>query len=221
MSFDAFKAIVRTSNRELEVSDRQMESDSGDAAANCALASLQRRRAIKLALSVASVVPGISLAFQPSGILLPEKGKAAEIKNSVVDKVDDQAGAPGGFEWPNLTINININRPDIDDWLLFENLTESPLIIRQFSPRFVAYNAAVLDMNAMLARQQRGKHQLEIWPNHAWTHSVKGATSKRDIDQLIEYSNTVMVPNMPGHRSLQLPCIVDKTGVVKIFDSLS
>jgi len=220
MSFEALKAVSKRFSDDVEVEARngRMDSDPGDAAVNCVPASWQRRKAIKVVLSAASVVPGISWAFEQRGMAQPEKGQGAELEPSFIKGIADQQA---GLEWPNLTINININRPDIDDWLLFENLTESPLIIRQFSPRFVAYNASMLDLNAMLARQQRGKRQLEIWPNHAWTHSVKGATSLRDIDQLIDYSNTVMVPNMPGHRSLQLACIVDKDGVVKIFDSVS
>ena len=195
----------------------QMEHDDDSSETGCMPFSPERRKAIKLALSAAAILPGIGLACEQHGMVLHEKSLNAKLKTSVIDKSDDGQSA---HELPNLTINININRPDLVDWLLLENLTESPLMIRQFSPRFVAYNANILDMNAMLARQQRGKNQLEIWPNHAWTHSVKGATSKRDIDQLIEYPNTLMVPNMPDNNSLQLSCVVDQAGIVNICDSL-
>jgi len=192
----------------------RLEHDLCGSETDCAPISPQRRKAIKLALSAAATIPVVSQAFAQQGIGIPSKNLPANL-TSVIDAVDDK---PTDFEPPNLTININVNRQDLDDWLLLENLTESPLLIRRFSPRFVAYNASVLDMNAMLNRQQRGIDQLEIWPNHAWTHSVKGATSKRDIDQIFEYSNTIMIPNMPDNRSLQLSCIVDQSGVVRISD---
>ena len=216
MSNDDFKVSSRRPNAGKVDFQTQVDSEFGEA--NNGPVSLQRRKAMKIALSVATAGPAIGLAFEQHGIALPEKAQVSDFKNSVIDTIDAQQA---GFELPNLTINININRPDLSDWLLFENLTESPLMIRQFSPRFVAYNSHVLDMEAMLARQQRGKNELEIWPNYAWTHSVKGAVSKRDIDQTIEYSNTVMIPNMPDNHSLQLACVVDESGVVKIAELLS
>lgn len=216
MSNDEFKVSSRRPNAGKVII--QTPLDSGLGKINDAPASPQRRKAMKMALSVATAVPAIGLAFEQQGIAIPEKRPVASLENSVVETIgSDQAG----IELPNLTINININRPDLSDWLLFENLTESPLLIRQFSPRFVAYNSHVLDMEAMLMRQQRGKNELEIWPNYAWTHSVKGAVSKRDIEQAIEYSNTVMIPNMPDNHSLQLACVVDESGVVKIAELLS
>lgn len=76
----------------------------------------------------------------------------------------------------HLSINIQKNQTGLDDWVLIENMTEEPLVARCFEPRFVQYNNTVLDLNALLSRQQRGKEQLELWPNHAWTHSTRNAT---------------------------------------------
>ncbi len=113
-------------------------------------------------------------------------------------------------QFQNLTVNININREDLDDWVLIENLTEQPITLHRFKPRFVNYNDKELDLDALLSRQQRGKRSVEIWPNHAWSHSLKGATSG-DTSPTIKQADSRLV------RSVQLPCYVDDDGIVHLI----
>lgn len=128
---------------------------------------------------------------------------------------------PAGNHIPDLTINININRDDLVDWIMIENLHEHPLVLKKFAPRWVVYNQRLLDLDAMLSRQQRGRNQLEIWPNYAWNHSVRGAVRAlhecSDITGNCYDASRAAQAATSTHRSLQLPCSVDSQGRVKLL----
>ncbi len=123
---------------------------------------------------------------------------------------------------PDITINININRHDLVDWMMIENLREVPLVLKQFTPRWVAYNNRLLDLDAMLSRQQRGVNQLEIWPNYAWNHSLRGAVRPMPGHAVTtDYYDARLDASLAtaGHRSLQLSCCVDAQGIVQLLPS--
>jgi hypothetical protein len=136
--------------------------------------------------------------------------------SSATHQLDGAAGAasPAESTHHNLTINIQLNREDLDDWVLMENLTEQPLVVRAFEPRYVQYQNKVLDLHSLLSRQQRGKEQLEIWPNHAWTHSVRGAT--RAQHPLRSDSGACQVSDADQCRSIQLAAFVHADGDVTL-----
>lgn len=111
----------------------------------------------------------------------------------------------------HLSINIQKNRQDLDDWVLIENMTEAPLVARSFEPRYVHYGNTVLDLNALLTRQQKGKEQLELWPNHAWTHSTRGATRAPHALRPVDSQRVVINSDT---KSVQIAARVDKNGQV-------
>ena len=109
----------------------------------------------------------------------------------------------------HLTINLQKNRDDLDDWVLIENMTETPIVVQSFEPRFVQFDNTVLDLQALLSRQQKGKQQLEIWPSHAWTHSTKDAV--RTTHALRPTASRAIVMNKES-RSAQIPVSVTADG---------
>ena len=116
---------------------------------------------------------------------------------------------------PQISINIQMNRDGFEDWVLIENLTEEPLQLRSFAPRYVSYNQKVLDLDALLSRQQQSKKQLGISPSYAWTHSVRGATRTRH--PLRPSSEPMLTADMnQSSRSLQLKARVDAEGAVHL-----
>lgn len=157
-----------------------------------------KRRAIKLAAGTTA----LSCAFSAVGV---NAAAAPHQRNA-----QPAAAAPLAH---HITINIQINRPDLDDWVLIENLTEHPLILREFAPRFCHYSNKVLDLNALLSRQQRGKQQLEIWPNHGWTHSTTGATRSQHPLRP-NGADTWLCERIDSCRSLQLQAHVQASGQV-------
>ncbi len=169
--------------------------------------SNSRRRFLKLSTALAGIGSSLSIF---SGAATA----AWDMQSAHFSDINEPAG--DGDQLPthqNLTININSNRADLDDWVLIENLTEQPLTLSKFEPRYVFYNGKELDLDALLTRKQRGKHQLEVWPNHAWSHSVKGAI--RRTAEPTEIESTEMTAD---HRSIQLPCRVNSNGVVHLID---
>ena len=110
-----------------------------------------------------------------------------------------------------LTINVQLNRHDLDDWVLIENMTEAPLVAKSFNPRYVQYGNTVLDLNALLTRQQKGKKQLELWPSHAWTHSIRGATR---APHPLRPVNAQSVTVNSDTRSIQIAAQIDNNGEV-------
>ena len=108
---------------------------------------------------------------------------------------------------PQISINIQMNREGFEDWVLIENLTEEPLQLRSFAPRYVSYNQKVLDLDALLSRQQQSKKQLQISPSYAWTHSVRGATRTRH--PLRPLSEPMLTADMnQSSRSLQILSLI-------------
>jgi len=144
-------------------------------------------------------------------------GMAAVSTASAAAPRTDATGAasqPTAAHDHNLTINIQLNRADLDDWVLMENLTEQPLMVRAFEPRYVQYLNKVLDLHSLLSRQQRGKEQLEIWPNYAWTHSVRGATRARH--PLRSDAGSHHACDADNCRSIQLAAYVHADGHVTL-----
>ena len=115
-----------------------------------------------------------------------------------------------------LTINIQMNKDGLEDWVLIENMTEAPIIMRSIEPRYVSYGEKVIDLRALLSRQQRGKNQLEIWPNYAWSHSVVGAS--RQKHPLRPTATTTYKAEMnQDSRSLQIKARADSKGRITLL----
>ena len=133
------------------------------------------------------------------------KRQASDIPGSDRDVIANQT----------LSLNVQLNRDDLEDWVLIENMTEQPVVVREFSPRYVTYNQRVLDLNALLSRQQAGKNQLEIWPNFAWTHSVRGASRAQHPMRPQTAGNCSGVMNKDT-RSMQLALQVDRNGTARL-----
>jgi len=178
--------------------------------------TVERRTFLKLAGGVLGVgsIPGLATAGVFSPRQLPSNANRQPHANLMTQN---------GLLAQSLTINININRADLDDWVLIESMVEHPLVLRGFAPRWVAYNGLALDLDAMLSRQQRGRNALEIWPNHAWTHSVKGAL--RPLSQLVQDHSQACFEDFnhraagTGTRSIQIPCVVNEAGVVQLVSA--
>ena len=106
--------------------------------------------------------------------------------------------------------------------MLIENLREKPLVLKQFAPQWLSYNEKLLDLNAMLSRQQQGRNQLEIWPNYAWNHSVRGAVRpvhgcKALPQTCFDAGQLSRAAIQSGYQSMQLPAHVDTKGVVRLL----
>lgn len=177
------------------------------------LLNSDRRTCLKI-VSGAAIGAGAFSVFPAAAQPLVAKASAPLLESGAIDDTP---------VLPDLTININLNRPDLPDWMLIENMREEPLVLTQFAPRWLVYNEKLLDLNAMLSRQQRGRNQLEIWPNYAWNHSVRGAvrsvhecgTLPQNCFDAGKLSSAVI---QSGHQSLQLPAQVSR-GVVTLLES--
>lgn len=203
-------ARIIDSNRSIDAHPDRQGADYTDT---------DRRRFLKTSTALAGLGSSLSLLVAPK---VAVTATIAWIDKSSSNHYSDDPGIQ------NLTINININRDDLDDWVLIENLTEQPLVLQRFIPQWVSYNDWELDLNALLSRQQRGKDQLEIWPNYAWSHSVKGAVRKINTQTTLSplsesvtgnFDATGNLIKMAGNRSLQLPCCVGVDGIVRLINS--
>ena len=172
--------------------------NSGNTAA--AEPDLSKRKTLK---TMGATIGATSTAGISGAALASSQGDTHEDQTQTLSPTDH-----------NLTINIQLNREGLEDWVLMENLTEQPLIVSAFEPRYVQYNNKVLDLHSLLSRQQRGKEQLEIWPNHAWTHSVRGAT--RAQHPLRPASNAHKAHDSDDCRSLQLAAFAHPNGHVTL-----
>lgn len=156
-------------------------------------------------LKTLGVSAGVAAASTATGTV------AAEALINPVPSAQGSAKHTDSAAVHQLTINVQLNRHDLDDWVLLENMTEAPLVAKSFKPRYVQYGNTVLDLNALLMRQQKGKKQLELWPNHAWTHSTRGATRAshplRPVDAQIVSVNS-------DTRSIQIAAQIDNNGQV-------
>ena len=191
--------------------DKSAPADS-DSRSNM-LVNNERRNCLKI---MSGAVAGAVSMHSLTGAAAP-----LESGSSIHQPVHAELPEPGQMI-PNLTVNINFNRSDLPDWMLIENLREEPLVLKQFAPRWVEYKEHVLDLEAMLTRQQRGRKQLEIWPNHAWTHSLKGAVhALHDCGSIegncIDARQAGKAALFAGHRSLQLSARVDSSGAVTLL----
>jgi len=130
---------------------------------------------------------------------------------SGVETIRDTPIADSESAAHHLTINIQKNRDDIDDWVLIENMTEAPVLVRSFAQRYVRYDNTVLDLQALLSRQQKGKNQLEIWPNHAWSHSTRDATRTVHALRPVVFHTVAMNQHS---RSVQINATVTAAGEV-------
>ena len=207
---------IHSGNNQLEI-DQCESNESGFSAVNSGVpANNGRRNCLKL-VSAAAFGAG-TLGALPAAAgrpLLSPAGASRSIAES--DQVDVRAVLA------NLSININMNRSDLPDWILIENLREQPLVLKQFAPRWLVYNQKLLDLNSMLSRQQRGRSQLEIWPSYAWNHSMRGAVrSLHECGELpqpcfdaTQISNAVI----QSVKSLQLQAHADAAGVVTLLES--
>lgn len=191
-----------------------MKQNKHPAVCSTAPASESRRNCLKLMSGGA--IGGAALVSAPMAM-----AAASELDTESVSPSLLGGHKPANQRIPDITINININRHDLVDWMMIENLHEVPIILKQFAPRWVAYNNLLLDLDAMLPRQQRGRNQLEIWPNYAWNHSARGAL--RPLNECsgisgdcYDASRAAAAANT-GARSLQLPCCVNEQGVVTLL----
>jgi hypothetical protein len=151
------------------------------------------------ATSTAGVMAGSTLDNALQNPLNSDKAESASMSaqaNSVTQHV---------------SINIQKNRQGLEDWVLIENMTEAPLVAKTFTPRYVQYDNTVLDLNALLTRQQKGKKQLELWPNHAWTHSTRGATRAPHTLRPVDAQTATVNRDT---RSIQIGARIDSNGQV-------
>ncbi len=175
--------------------------------AHAGLNDKSKRDTLKKITATAGVVAASAMAAPAvADHIAPTKATPAAAKQTTLDSPQQ------------LTINIQMNREELDDWVLIENTTEQPLIVKSFQPRFIQYRNQVLDLNALLSRQQRGKNQLEIWPNQAWTHSVRNAT--RAAHPLRPAAAPLHVASMDTDvRSLQIGVQVAQDGKASLLQS--
>ena len=177
-----------------------------------------RRTCMKMVSGAAIATGGLSV--MPAAALPLAKSFIASASSA---SMVESGSIGSNLMLPNLAINININRSDLPDWMLIENLREAPLVLKQFAPQWLSYNDKLLDLNAMLSRQQRGREQLAIWPNYAWNHSVRGAV--RSVHQCVTFpqacfdaSQLSTAAIQSGYQSFQLSAHVDTNGVVRLLN---